>query len=146
MHPQGVGHDRLDHVGVGDGDPQGGVAVLRGDPRVPPSYGGDGARLYVLQTLAAWELDTRRMVLDDPPQLQLGELGQLATGPLAVVALGQSDLDIDRWIAAVAHQQLRGLSTAFERAGDDACGVQRRESFSQPPCLIDASIVKQHAR
>ena len=79
----GVVRDRgLDRVGVRHDDDD--LARVVGDDRLER---GDHAGLHLGQRLAAGEARARRRALHRLPQVGLGQVGDLAAGPLAVVGL-----------------------------------------------------------
>ena len=116
VHAEGVGEHRLDDVAVRDDDVDGVVA----EPGVPVAHGVDRAGLHVAHRLAALarERHRRRVRLDDLPERVLGELLQLAAGPVAVAHLAQPVVDVPLHRVVPGEHQVGGLQAALQRAGD----------------------------
>ena len=84
------------------------LAVLRLDPGVPVAYGVDGAGLHGAHRLAAGEGRGRGVLLDDLHQRFVGEFGELAARPVAVVALADPLVGVQGQLGPGVEQRLRG--------------------------------------
>ena len=94
VHARARRRARLDDVAVRHD----GVDRVVAEPGVPVAHGVDGAGLHVAHRLAALagERHRRRVRLHDLPQRVLGELLQLAAGPVAVAHLADPVVDVPR--------------------------------------------------
>ncbi len=129
----GVVRDRgLDRVGVGHDDHQ--LARMCGDDRLER---GDHARLHLGQRLTAGETRARRRALDRLPEIGLGQLRQLAAGPLAVVGFDHAGQRLHGEPVTLGNRR-RGLGGALDRAGVDHRDRQAGEPLGESPGLLPA--------
>ena len=124
----GVVRDRgLDRVGVRHDDDQ--LARVLGDHRLER---GDHARLHLGERLAAGEAGARRRALHRLPEVGLGQLGDLAAGPLAVVGLDHAR-QRQHGEPVVLRDRFGGLRGALDRARVDRRDRERRPGARRAP-------------
>ena len=117
----------FDRVGVGYHDHQ--VAGMAGHHGVE---GGDHAGLHRGEGLAAGKRGPRRGALHNLPQVGLGQVSELLTGPLPVVGLDDAleGLDLE---AVVVRDRLSGLGGPLDWAGVHRSDRELRQPA--PECL-----------
>ena len=93
----------------------------------------DRAGLHGAHGLAAGEDRGRGVLLDGLHQRLVGQLGELAAGPVAVVALADALVGVQRQLGAGGQQRREGLPAALQRAADDGGQRQRRRAGRAAP-------------
>lgn len=112
--------------------------------RVPLTYRLSGPVLHLPHRLPAGERGGRRVLLHDLHQRLVGQLGELAAGPVPVVALADAVLGAQGQFRPRGEQRRDGLPAALQRAGDDLGEGQVRKPLGQPRGLRGAALVERH--
>ncbi len=114
MQAERVGENRLDHIAVSASQPERVAAVLLCQPRVVLPNRGDGTGLHLGQPFAAGKHRCAGMGLNHRPQRLLDQIAEFATGPFAVVDLGEPLVDA-RLDTQCGGERLDGASTTHQR-------------------------------
>ena len=144
VRAQRVGHDGLDHVAVRTGQPQHVAVVGLGEAAVVLADRGHGAGLYVCQAFTCGEHRGAGLLLHHRPQRLLDQVADLASGPLAVVHLGEAFVD-DGLQAERSGQRFDGALASQHRRAHDRADRQRADAVHQGVGLLVALVIEVDA-